>query len=291
LDLSLKYGIGKVTVCDILKLKDEYRRQFEENIGSKRIRHVSTGKFSDLNELLFRWFKGACGKNIPLSGPVLQEKALDFAKDLNLDEFKASNGWLESWRSRYGIGFFKVCGESANVNLNVVSEFKSKLPEIVKDFDLKDIFNIDETGLFYRTLPDKTLAKRGEECKGGKMSKNRITVMLCCSVRGEKLKPLVIGNSRQPRCFRNLDVESLPVTWKSNRKSWMTNDIFTEWATDINRQMRKKSRKIMIFVDNATSHNHNLKLTNVEFRFLSPNTTAKLQPLDLGIIHAFKARY
>jgi len=115
--------------------------------------------------------------------------------------------------------------------------------------------------------------------------------MLCCSVRGEKLKPLVIGNSRKPRCFKNLDVESLPVTWKSNRKSWMTNVIFTEWAKDINRQMRKKSRKIMIFVDNATSHNHNLKLTNVEFRFLPPNTTAKLQPLDLGIIRAFKARY
>jgi len=178
-DLSLKYGIGKATVCDILKRKDEYRRQSEENIGSKRIWHVSTGKFSDLNELLFRWFKGAREKNIPLSGPVLQEKALDFAKDLNLDEFKASNGWLESWRFRYGIGFFKVCGESANVNLNIVSEFKSKLPEIVKDFDLKDIFNADETGLFYRTLQDKTLAKRGEECKGGKMSKNRITVMLC----------------------------------------------------------------------------------------------------------------
>ena len=102
-NLSLKYGIGKVTVCDILKRKDEYQRQSEENIGSKRIRHVSTGKFSDLNELLFHWFKGACGKNIPLSGPVLQEKALDFAKDLNLDKFKASNGWLESWRSRYGI--------------------------------------------------------------------------------------------------------------------------------------------------------------------------------------------
>ena len=52
------------------------------------------------------------------------------------------------------MAYFKVCGDSANVNLNVVSEFKSKLPEIVKDFDLKDIFNIDETGLFYRTLPD-----------------------------------------------------------------------------------------------------------------------------------------
>jgi predicted transcriptional regulator len=32
-DLSSKYDIGKATVCDNLKRKDEYRRQFEENIG------------------------------------------------------------------------------------------------------------------------------------------------------------------------------------------------------------------------------------------------------------------
>jgi len=60
------------------------------------------------------------------------------------------------------------------------------------------------------------------------LTKNRITVLLCYSVRVEKLKSLVIGNSRKPRCFWNLDVKSLPVTWKSNRKSWMTNYIFTE---------------------------------------------------------------
>ena len=50
-DLSLKYGIGKATVCDILKCKGEYRRQFEENIESKRKQHVSTSKFSDLNHV------------------------------------------------------------------------------------------------------------------------------------------------------------------------------------------------------------------------------------------------
>ena len=109
-----------------------YRAQSEEYLGSKRKRHPSSTKFSDLNELLFRWFKGAREKNIPLSGPILQEKALDFAREMKLDDFKASNGWLDSWRSRYGIGFFKVCGKSSDVNLNVVSEFKAKLSEIVK---------------------------------------------------------------------------------------------------------------------------------------------------------------
>ncbi|CAC5404538.1 Tigger transposable element-derived protein 6 [Mytilus coruscus] len=187
----------------------------------------------------------------------------------------------------YKVGVYDTvldfCGESADVNLNVVAEFKSELPEIVNDYDPRDTFNADETGLFFRALPDKTLADRGKDCKGGKKSKQRLTVMLCCSVRGEKLKPLVIGNANKPRCFRNLDVKSLPVTWKANKKSWMHNTFFTEWAKDINRDMRIKSRKIVIFLDNATSHWHNLKLSNVELKFFPAKTTSKLQPLDLGI--------
>ena len=42
-DLSSKYDIGKATICNIVKR--------EENIGSKRKRYVSTGKFSDLNHV------------------------------------------------------------------------------------------------------------------------------------------------------------------------------------------------------------------------------------------------
>ena len=61
----------------------------------------------------------------------------------------------------------------------------------------KDIFNCDETGLFYRTLPTRSLV-----VKGGKQAKDRITVLLCASVSGEKLQPLVIGKSRNPRSFK-----------------------------------------------------------------------------------------
>lgn len=44
-------------------------------------------------------------------------------------------------------------------------------------------------------MPNKSLTVKKEECKGGKKSKERITILFCvCSV-GEKLKPLVIGKN------------------------------------------------------------------------------------------------
>ena len=54
--------------------------------------------------------------------------------------------------------------------------------------------------------------------------------------------------------------------------------------------MQRKKRKIIMFLDNATSH-QDTKLSHVKLEFFPPNTTSKLQPLDLGIIRATKARY
>ncbi len=113
------------------------------------------------------------------------------------------------------------------------------LTDILKN----DIYNCDETGLFYRTLPDRTLATKGKACKGGKLSKERITVMLCCSAGGDKLQPFVIGKAQKPRCFKNIDVKKLPVVWKANRRAWMTNELFIAWVTDLNKTMKRQNRK------------------------------------------------
>lgn len=167
---------------------------------------------------MFKWFKQARANNIPLNRPIIQEKAMEFVTDLKFMDFKASNGWLESWRSRFSIGFFKVCGESADVDDNVVDDFRSKIGKIVEGYKAEDIFNADETGLFFKALPDKTLAPKGEACKGGKLAKERITVMLASSSTGKKLKPLVIGKAKQPRCFKNINIDNLRVFCNKKKK-------------------------------------------------------------------------
>jgi hypothetical protein len=46
--------------------------------------------------------------------------------------------------------------------------------------------------------------------------------MFACSAAGEKLKPLVISKALKPRCFRNIKVHKLPVTWRHNKKAYST---------------------------------------------------------------------
>lgn len=49
-----------------------------------------------------------------------------------------------------------------------------------------------------------------------------MTVMHCVFADGTFERPMVIGKANNPRCFKSIDKQSLPVTWKFNRKAWMT---------------------------------------------------------------------
>ena len=69
-----------------------------------------------------------------------------------------------------------------------------RLSTIIEHYDPTDVFNCDETGLFYKLMPDSSLVIDKNDCRGGKKSKERYTVMLCANWAGtEKLKPVVIG--------------------------------------------------------------------------------------------------
>ena len=73
----------------------------------------------------------------------------------------------------------------------------------MKDYSPDDIFNCDETSLFYWALPDKTLGVKDQSCKGGKNAQDRLIIMFACSSTGEKLLQLVIEKSYNPRCFKS----------------------------------------------------------------------------------------
>ena len=163
---------------------------------------------------------------LPISGPLIQEKALSLAKSLKKTDFKASNGWLNRFKTRHSISHAVISGESGSVDEDVVESWKLRLPAITAGYATRNIYHMDESGMFYRALPDKTLKERKTECKRGKNSKERITAMFCVNMDREFEKTLVIGKSKNPRCFKSIDTRTLPVKWEHNRKAWMTSGIY-----------------------------------------------------------------
>ncbi|GFW31518.1 tigger transposable element-derived protein 6 [Trichonephila clavipes] len=143
---------------------------------------------------------------------------------------------------------------------------------------------------FSSVCQKKTFTFKKEKCHGGKHSKERLTILLTVNIDGsEKITPLVIGKSAKPRCFKGIN--SFPTKYHSNKKAWMTTELFNEWLVSLNSDMKRDKRHILLFLDNCTVYNNAPPLSNVKLKFFPPNSTSKLQPLDQGIIHNFKTFY
>ena len=95
-------------------------------------------------------------QNVPLSGAIIQEKASQYAKELSIENFKASDGYLRRWKERNYATFKTTSGESNSVTPGMVTAWsETSLPTLLYNYDLKDIYNADEFGLFYQCVPNK----------------------------------------------------------------------------------------------------------------------------------------
>lgn len=194
--LSDKYNISLGSVSNILKRKTEYLHDYETNQNQQSKRKFKDVNAQKLDEHVYEWFVQQRAKNIPISGPILQEKAHEISEALgdSLGTFKASNGWLKKFRMRHNISHRITNGESSFIDSLTVDDWIQRIPKIVDGYDASNIFNCDETGLFFKAMPDKSLTLYKEECKGGKKSKERFTILFCVNLTGEeKLKPLIIS--------------------------------------------------------------------------------------------------
>ncbi|CAI6377575.1 unnamed protein product [Macrosiphum euphorbiae] len=161
------FKCGKSQVYNILKQKNEIKEQWMNGNGRMKRKPKSNAN-EEINNLTWEWFVSARAKNIPISGPIIQTKARQIAEQMSVTEFKASNGWLESFKNQHNIVWHQICGESNSVDVKNVDEWKVKVKLIIEGYEPKNIYNGDETGLFFRALPSKTLSVKSEECKGVK---------------------------------------------------------------------------------------------------------------------------
>ena len=173
----------------------------------------------------------------------------------NIQGFSASEGWLDRMKKRHGIQGRQLSGEAASVNKVVVTNWKKQIPELIKAYDPKDVFNCDETGLYYKQSTIQSLVLPGDSCHGGKAQKERITLLLCCSWMGEKVKLLMIGKSVRPRCLRGVDLHKMSISYKAQKSAWMNGKIFSWWMNQFETIMSQAGRKVLLFMDNASVHN------------------------------------
>ncbi|XP_049302948.1 tigger transposable element-derived protein 6-like [Bactrocera dorsalis] len=285
-ELCSKYGCSSSTLNKILRNAGEIaNKSSTRKLSAKRMRQ---GKEAQVEQALMIWFNQLRSSGAVISSNLMLEKAKQLAVKLKKD-FTPTQGWLWRLQKRNGIQLRNIHGEERSTDKENAEIFLSTtLPHIIANYDQVNIFNADESALFFKALPQKTLTHKGQTVKGFKTSKDRLTLLFICNATGEFKEVIVIGKSKSPRCFKN---KVLPLKYYSNKKAWMTQEIWGKVLNKLDTQMREQNRKIVLLVDNAACHKISDTLTNINLQFLPPNTTAITQPLDQGIIHCFKAYY
>ena len=89
-----------------------------------------------------------------------------------------SSGWLHGFLNRHMIRFRQISDESVSVIRTITDEWKRCLPTIVNGYNNDDVYNADETALLFKPMSVRSRVFSKADCKEGKRSKERYTILL-----------------------------------------------------------------------------------------------------------------
>ncbi|XP_060768610.1 tigger transposable element-derived protein 1-like [Neoarius graeffei] len=326
------YGINESTVRYIKKKEQEIRKTVSISFQSsaKVVSTVRDKAIIRMESALALWISDCWKKNIPLDNNGIREKAQTLyiqyapkggAKEVSIEEeeteeearpssssssspskgFLASKGWFYWFQERYGLTSAVLHGEKASTDTEEAAKYPEKWRKIIRDggYRPEQVFNMDETGLYWKKMPSRTyIMKEEARAPGFKAQKDRITLLMCGNAAGHMLKPGLIYKSANPRALKNKNKNALPVYWMHNKKAWVTKVLTSNWFMQSFIPQVKEylndlglEFKVLLLLDNARGHPADLYYDGVKIEFLPPNTTSLLQPMDQGVIRAFKALY
>jgi len=147
-EVAKKYGISPSTLSTILKDQESILKQLQTSVFVPSRKRMQKAQFEDVDTAVYKWFQDVCSRNVPLTDPLIREKALEFAKMLEVENFQASVGWLNRFRERYGVLSKCISGEASDMPMNSVNEWRNgEVAALIKKYSPNDVFNADEAGV------------------------------------------------------------------------------------------------------------------------------------------------
>lgn len=235
---------------------------------------------------------GRKAKDVLIASTDLSEKQRN-----NMEEFTASQKWVKNFVRRNGLKSKTLHGEAGSVNPEEIEAGMQAVRDACKSYEIGNIFNVDETGLFFKLLPKRTYLASSENRKTARgtkdmKAKDLLSAYMCTNATGSgKVPTAIIGKSKNPRCFRR---KKPPVKYFQQANAWSDGVTFQKWWKQVflPYARRHTHRPVLLIMDGCSSHSDLVddrgQVTVITY---PPNCTSKHQPMDMGIIAATKVRY
>ncbi|GFT82990.1 tigger transposable element-derived protein 1 [Trichonephila clavipes] len=172
------FNLGESTVRAIKKNEATIRKSviLGTKLSTKFASYARDVLLERTERAIAIWIEEQVQRRIPVSGYLIQEKALQFYKSMKQSEpstspsqpgkeFSASKGWLTGFLKRNALHIIKVTGKSATADEGAAKIFPEELAKIIEDGDYSadQVFNADETGLYWKKLPNRTYITKDEK--------------------------------------------------------------------------------------------------------------------------------
>ena len=144
----------------------------------------------------------------------------------------------------------KTHGEGASAPCKENSDtFYEELMNDIGIYGTEYVYNADETGIFYKIAPTKTIARKHRS--GFKILKDRVSALFCCNMSGtDKRTPLIIGLPIKTTLLNNFNYRNY-VQYTHSNKAWMTAPLFNNWLKEWDIDLQFKKKTIVLYFDNC----------------------------------------
>lgn len=187
---------------------------------------------------------------------------------------------------------------ATSFNKNNVDEFFDNLAMVLDrdNFEHKDIYNVDETGVTTVQKPNRIVAKKGTRQVGALTSAERgtlVTITVAANAIGNVLPPMfTFPRVRyQTHFLRDGPVGSVGT---ANKSGWMQEEDFLVFLQHFQRHTNcSLDHKVLLLLDNHASH-VSIKCIDycrdngIVMLSFPPHCSHKLQPLDRSVYGPFK---
>ena len=277
--LAREYDVSEGAIRKVWENRDKIleRSALMSEEAKQNTFRASVGHFTELEDMLYIWVDSMRQANLPIPPSLAIAKAKNIASSLSIseDDFKASWQWLSRFRVRRGLQKVLLHGEGAEVNKDdpeLLEALQGLYAEIDR-YDAENIYNMDETGLFFRLLPRYSLLMPNEDVattRGKKKSKDRISLIVCANATGShKIPCALIGKPKEPACVKD---RTWPVKYFNQTKAWMDVTTCWKWFNEVFFPEVKKhtGHRILLLLDNAPGHFEAFEHDNVRILFFPP---------------------
>lgn len=144
--------IKQPLVSSWVKNEQEICQHYAQDATGGTFKWMQQTSYPEVTEALDLWISKAMENGLFLSSELLRQKWTAFANLAGIPDdsrLTLSNGWLESLKKRNNLRLTRRHGEAGSANPKVVAEEWVRVQKLTEGYKPKDIYNGDETALYY----------------------------------------------------------------------------------------------------------------------------------------------